>query len=171
MDNYRRSFSYKIKNFFITGKITTTERSVTDYNSIINDPNPLFLSNNIIMGENDLNSLGLGWYVLENWPPKIRWMGKKSIAYLTRTKETTMNIKLITYTDDLIVYISANNYKNAYNLKKSMWDTIKLQLNENEACHIIKIKIEVNKTWIPDKTFGNVDTRNLGVAVEKIWLT
>ena len=52
-----------------------------------------------------------------------------------------------------------------------MWYTIKLQLNENEACHIIKIKIEVNKTWIPDKTLGNVDTRNLGVAVEKIWLT
>ena len=87
MDNYRRSFSYKIKNFFLTGEIPITESPVTDYNSIINDPDPLFLSNNIIMGENDLNSLGPGWYVLESWTPKIRWMGKKSIAYLTRTKE------------------------------------------------------------------------------------
>lgn len=171
MDNYRLSLSYKIKNIFLKGKITTTERTVTDYNSIINDPNPLFLSDNIVMGENDLNSLGPGWYLLENWPPKIRWMGKKSIAYLIRTKETTINIKLITYNDDLILNILANNYVNTYNLKKSTWETIKLKLDENETCNIIQLKIEVSKTWIPDKTFGNVDMRELGVAVEKIWLT
>jgi anaerobic magnesium-protoporphyrin IX monomethyl ester cyclase len=170
MDNYRRSFSYKIKKFLINGKITQGYL-VTDYIPITNAPKPLLLSESVIMGENDLNSLGPGWYFVENWPPKIRWMGKKSFVYLKRTRETAINIKLITYADDLIVDISANNFKKAYNLKKSTWEIIKLKLPEIDTSNVIKLKIEVNKTWIPYKTFGERDIRELGVAVEKIWLT
>ena len=68
-------------------------------------------------------------------------------------------------------YISDNNNNKTYNLKQSKWNTITLKLNEYETYNIIKLKIKVSKTRIPDKTFGNEDTHELGVAVEKIWLT
>jgi len=73
-------------------------------------PREDLLDEEIVMGESDWDVLGPGWYDLENWPPKVRWTGKRATAYLRRDeKSKEICLKATTSFQGLVVWISAND--------------------------------------------------------------
>jgi radical SAM superfamily enzyme YgiQ (UPF0313 family) len=133
--------------------------------------NFLLLKNPIWMGVNDIGSLGKGWYHLENWPPaiRIRWTSKKAVAYLKNDTNGNNILKMKFFTNaDLEVSVLINNRLiKKEKTEKDKWQTFEGEI-DNEG--LLEVKIELNKTWIPEEIFHNGDKRKLGIAVEKIWI-
>ena len=40
------------------------------------------LPTHVLMGENDAHCLDGGWHEVEDWPPRVRWMGKRASLLL-----------------------------------------------------------------------------------------
>jgi hypothetical protein len=129
------------------------------------------LDEEIIMGENDWDVLGPGWYAVENWPPRIRWTGKLATAYLKGGKGAgQLCVRAMTGCEGLKLRVSAGNTKAEAELKSSQWTVLRLSLNDQKRDPRIKVEIEVNRTYVPDEIIKNGDMRSLGVAVQRIWL-
>jgi MoaA/NifB/PqqE/SkfB family radical SAM enzyme len=129
------------------------------------------LDDHIIMGVNDMGNLGKGWYHLENWPPaiKIRWTSKKAVAYLKNdTKGIILKMKFFTNADLEVNVFVNNSLIKKEKSEKDIWQILEGEIDGDER--LLEVKIELNKTWIPDEIFHNGDKRELGIAVEKIWI-
>ncbi len=142
----------------------------SDYFPINEPKNPEMLKNEIVMGDSDQGALGNGWYVLEDLPPKIRWTKKTASAFLKVNNGLKLCIKLITFCEAISVTIYANEHKIEHIITPSEWNTLEIPLNGADIRPILKVVIDVAHTWVPDEILKNGDKRQLGVAVEKIWL-
>jgi len=182
IEEYRRSRRYKIRKFIellpVVG-FSRALRGVRDYGEYADhDYRPVYkdeinfalLGNYIEMGVNDVGNLGKGWYHLENWPPtiRIRWTSKKAVAYLKNdTKGNILKVKFFTNVDlEVSVFVNNRLIKKAKS-EKDVWQTFEGEINNGG---LLEVQIELNKTWIPDEIFHNGDKRELGIAVEKIWI-
>ena len=130
------------------------------------------LNDHIVMGVNDVGNLGKGWHHLENWPPTpsigIRWTSKKAIAYL-KNDGRGKSVKIFFFTNadlEMKVFINGRLIKKE-KTEKEVWQTFEGEIDDDE---LLQVKIELDKTWIPDEIFHNRDKRKLGIAVEKIWI-
>lgn len=126
------------------------------------------ITDSIIMGKNDIGTIGNGWYDREDWPPIIRWTCRESIAYLENDKNCKY-IKIKFFTN---VELEIRIYVNNVLLKKVRSEKDKWQILEEGISNtgLLELKIELDKVWIPDEILKNGDTRNLGIAINKIWL-
>jgi radical SAM superfamily enzyme YgiQ (UPF0313 family) len=167
----KNSFLYTLKNY-IKGDFSFHQYQLLDYHPILKCPSIEILSTTIIMGNNELGVLGLGWYSLESWPEQIRWTGKKALAFLKKEPQSTkINFKIMSYFENLTFKISINGKRNIFHINTTDWRIYSVPLNgeKNKLC--LEIVIEINKTWTPaTHKFFNKDFRKLGVAVERIWI-
>ena len=149
-------------------KIADIEYRPTSKDDIIKS----LLNDCIVMGENDIGVIGDGWYPYEIWPPAIRWTSSKASAYLKFDEATTkLHIEVMTHCPNHEVKIHINKQcTNKFVLKAVEWQILTIELHELKSNDIIEIIIEVDKTWIPDTVLNNGDTRELGIAVRKIWI-
>jgi hypothetical protein len=129
------------------------------------------VKDHIVMGENDKGVLSGSWHRCENWPPIIRWTGKKSSAYLrTDNKSSKLFIKAITHYPNVYVDISVNRQSiKSFHFDSCEWKTLEIELPRLDR-NIVEIVIEIDKAWIPDDILKNGDIRRLGIAIHKIWL-
>jgi len=152
-----------VKNF---EKIGETEYTPTSIKDTIED----ILDDYIGMGVNDIGNLGKGWYHLENWPPAIgiRWTSKKAVVYLKTDKNgNTLKMKFFTNADlEVNVFVNNSLIKKVQS-KKDIWQILEGEIDDDR---LLEVKIELDKTWIPDDILHNGDKRELGIAVEKIWI-
>lgn len=169
LEGYRNSWMHNLRKNS-SGTLSLPVQCL-DYYPALEPPEEDMLDKGIVMGENDWDVLGPGWYAVENWPPKIRWSGKLATAYLKRGKETgQLCVRAMTGCEGLKLMISAGNTKAETELKSSQWAVLRLSLDDQKIDSCIKVEIEVDKTWIPNDSIKNGDTRSLGVAVQRIWL-
>lgn len=126
----------------------------------------------IVMGKNDLGVLGNGWYYRENWPPTIRWMGKKATAYLKADNYCNkLFIKAFTNFPNMKGQILIDKKQvSSFEMQEGEWKLLEADLPVFCKNEIIEVVIELENTWIPDKIIKNGDTRELGIAVNKIWI-
>jgi len=169
MDRHRNSRLHKLKRILSSNSSDSTH--LHDYFPAHEPPEKDILDREIVMGENDWDVLGPGWYAVENWPPKIRWMGKRAIAYLMGDQEAShLCIKTIAHCHEMKLKISVGDAVSEMELNSGQWTVLKAVLPGSDGDYFIKVDIELNKTWIPDETIKNGDRRELGVAVQRIWL-
>ena len=152
-----------VKNLDKIGELAYSPTSIED---TIKD----ILDDHIDMGVNDIGNLGRGWYHLENWPPtiKIRWTTKKAVAYLKSYKNGNI-LKMKFFTNaalEISVFVNNRLIKKEIS-EKGMWQTFEGKIEDDG---LLEIKIELNKTWIPNEILHSGDKRELGIAVEKIWV-
>ena len=142
-----------------------------DHFVALQPPDEEIMDKEIVMGENDWEVLGPGWYNLENWPPKIRWTGKKATAYLKNENNLNyLSIRLLTSIKEQNLEIRVNGRTaGSYLLDSPGWRSLKVPLDNLES-NLVKVDLEVKDAWTPDRILKNGDRRKLGVAVERIWL-
>jgi 2-polyprenyl-3-methyl-5-hydroxy-6-metoxy-1,4-benzoquinol methylase len=130
----------------------------------IRERHPEYTTNCMKMGENDLFHLKEGWYELENWPPNIRWTRGEASALLRKSKDDKFVIvRLCAHRKETAVLIKANRSEKKFAINWG-WHDLKVPLAEDE-----KEGLEVTiKTLTP--LLHDAWGKELGVAVEKIWL-
>ncbi len=168
LERYRNSFYYKIKKHFSRDFLHESEQIISDYIPYQGLEN--FLNSDIIMGQNDKGSLGEGWFSLENWPPLIRWTKKQSVSYLRLNNQKTLQIKLFTSIPEQKVTIYANEISKNFIVPSDVWTIVEMDINKVRKKNVLKVIIKT-QTWIPEKLLKTQDDRQIGVAVEKIWIT
>jgi hypothetical protein len=162
-----------IKRIMHRESLESVRNQKLDYFPVVGQITTETLCEDLIMGVNDYYSLGLGWHLLENWPPFIRWTEKKSIAYLKRSeKHSRLRVRLHAGIKSNLIFVYLNNGINSHkiNIMPPDFQTIELPLPEYDGHEGLTVAIKVEKTWIPDNFIKNGDKRSIGVAVEKFWL-
>ena len=79
-------------------------------------------------------------------------------------------IKAITYYPNINIDISINKqFIKKFSFGFAEWKILEVELPKL-GTGLIELIIETDKTWVPDKIMKNGDTRELGIAIHKIWL-
>ncbi len=137
--------------------------------------------NQIIIGDAEAFQLGPGWYDIENWPPLIRWTGRKATAFLYTSDriETKVNIRFHAGLKETTGHVLINGSKvddfllgasETKDLALPLPSAIREELNGSSA-HQIEVCLCVDNPFVPAQlTDQSTDRRELGVAVEKLWL-
>jgi anaerobic magnesium-protoporphyrin IX monomethyl ester cyclase len=165
---YRNSFCYKFKKFIFKIVFNELDSITSDYIPFQGTEN--YLENFILMGHNEKGVLGEGWWSLENWPPMIRWTKKRAIGYLKADTKKKLHITLFTGIPNQKVIIIANDISKKFSLLANTWTTVEMDINNSCRENVIRVVIET-QLWIPKNILKTDDDRQIGVAVEKIWLT
>ena len=135
------------------------------YQRIVND--------NIEMGVNDEAQLGAGFYKLECWPPSVRWTGPEASARLLADGHTRLGIRFYPGPARLgrqvsgTVTIDGVGYRFA--VEPGEWTELRFPLPPSTSGPIL-CNIQVDNPWTAKAVLGGPDTRDLGVAVQRIWL-
>ena len=45
-----------------------------------------------------------------------------------------------------------------------------LKSHQNTDTNIVEVELDLDWSWLPSEIHGGSDTRNLGVAVRRVWL-
>jgi hypothetical protein len=125
------------------------------------------------------NQLGFGWYEIE--AGTFRWMAKNAQVMLARPKRNTDSDKylllitgsaLVDYFQpkSLWVTISVNNKESAKRIIRRNGEfTIEFEF-EGILPDIIKVDIQLDQSFIPNKALKSKDTRELGLMINSIRL-
>ena len=75
-------------------------------------------------------SWGPGWYGLECWPPKVRWMGKRASAWLRGGDASNVHIRAHTVPEGIRLRVAANGREiGSVPLEPSRWMDVSLPLD------------------------------------------
>lgn len=170
LEDMKSSWIYRLKSRLLCR--SSAGSACGDYIPALKPPSEEILGEEIIMGESDWNVLGSGWYDLEIWPPMVRWTEKRATAYLRKGEGSReLCAKVSTSLPGLVVWIFVDDKRvGEFRLDTPGWEVLRVDLKDPGASGRLKVKIEVEKTWIPEDVVGNDDRRDLGVAVERIWV-
>ncbi len=129
------------------------------------------LVDHVKMGTNDTGVLGNGWYPPENWPPAIRWIGKNATVYLKANNHCDkLFIKSITPIPvNGQIFINKKPVK-IFEIRDHEWKLLEISLPGRYEREIIEVTIDLKTTWNPDKVMKNGDKRELGMAIQEIWI-
>ncbi len=136
--------------------------------------------NSIVMGDGEIFQLGSGWHGFENWPPAVRWTGREAVAFLKPLgDETTLSLRagagLVATRGEIWVQ---GQLAGTIALEPLQWQELSVPLPEPVRSAIqagalaeMEIHLQVDPPFIPAEVSpGSTDKRELGIAVERIWL-
>ena len=130
----------------------------------------------IQMGENEMGQIGRGWYDVESGPPSFRWTGEAAEFFLKRGGEQqlvvtahTDNPKLANGPITATVEVNGRDLE-TQQLQKGHWNNLYFDISTLGPADILRCKLKVSDTWVPQNGSGSTDTRRLGISVSRIWL-
>ncbi len=121
------------------------------------------------------SQLGRGIHRLEVWPPAIRWTGRESMFRLKRGKNhSRAAIRFYSGPKELdrpvTGRISTDGASAGFALEPDAWTTVSVQIPLAGEPGIIEVELDLDQSWSPAGLLGDADTRDLGVAVRRVWL-
>lgn len=122
------------------------------------------------MGDSDWDVLGTGWYALENGPPRFRWTERKATAYMRGHEGAAkLLIRSLTGPDGLELSVSVNRVASRKFIVGTNWTVLEVHL-KGVTSDILRVDLVAERSWVPDELLGNGDLRQLGVAIERMWI-
>ena len=121
------------------------------------------------------SQLGRGIHRMEVWPPAIRWTGRESMFRLKRGKSHSQAaIRFYSGPKELdrpvTGRISTDGASTGFALEPDTWATVSVQIPPAGEREIIEVELDLDQSWSPAGLLGGADTRDLGVAVRRVWL-
>ena len=127
----------------------------------------------VVMGENEDPQLGGGWYPRENWPPQVRWTSRDALVRLKYRGQETISISLFSGPKELNRTVTGAVYTNEVKypvaLAPGEWQELEFPVPP-DANKRLDVAFHWDEPWNPHEVLGSPDTRELGVAVHKVWL-
>jgi ABC-type polysaccharide/polyol phosphate transport system ATPase subunit len=132
------------------------------------------LPTHVLMGENDAHCLDGGWHEIEDWPPKVRWTGKRASLLLMPDGSATRLSMIAWCPQSALTPQSGRVYVDGrvvgkFDLPDANPRTFSFRLPQPNVNRTIKVTIEVQRTLIPAEAGLSEDRRELGVAVQEVW--
>jgi hypothetical protein len=130
----------------------------------------------ITMGRNEAGHLGRGWHGFEAAQPGFRWTTKEA-AFSLKGMDNCERITIRVRSDHPkvssgLVTIALNvdgQDLGAHRLDDDSWHALSFEI-PSEHNSVLRCRLKVSETWIPKEESSSTDSRELGVAVSKIWL-
>ena len=134
----------------------------------------------IVMGDADVFQLGSGWYECEVWPPVVRWTGRSATAFLrARRGDAQAACRAIAGPRAVSGSLRVNG-EDAGRFELAAGQTVDLVFRlpagvvggiDTGAATTLELRFEIDDPFVPAKeVFGARDSRELGIAVERVWL-
>ena len=140
------------------------------------------LPTHVLMGENDAHCLDGGWHEVEDWPPKVRWTGKRASVFLMPDGSASRLHIVAHCPQPALIPQSGRVYVDGrvvgrFELSDADPHTFSFRLPQpNTACpehgrrgKPVRVTIEVKRTLVPAEAGLGEDRRELGVAIQEIW--
>jgi MoaA/NifB/PqqE/SkfB family radical SAM enzyme len=127
------------------------------------------------MGEKDADHLSYGWYGLDNFPPKARWTKQKAAMFLMLQGKRSLFIEAVSHYPNIHQeptkgHIALNGeIIGDFSLNNHEWNILKFSLPKETANEREKVSISIENPWIPSKVVDSQDSRELGIAVHRVW--
>lgn len=129
------------------------------------------------MGFNEVGQIGRGWHDFESGGPGFRWTAKEAEFFL-KNSEGSQKIKLHARSDHpkaptglVRIALEVNGRElREDRLTDHSWHDLTFDLDREEAEKILHCRVKVSQTWIPKLETNTDDSRELGIAVSRIWL-
>ena len=125
------------------------------------------------MGESEEEFLGEGWHPVEDWPPAVRWMGRKATAFLTQdVARGTLVISACRpfHSESSATGTVRINGAEVTRFRVSGMDfeDIVIPLDPVISPARLQVELELEETFVPAVVGIDPDTRELGLAVREI---
>lgn len=129
------------------------------------------------MGFNEVGQIGRGWHDFESGAPGFRWTAKEAEFFL-KNSGGGQKIKIQARSDHpkvppglVTIALEVNGRKlKEDDLRDHSWHDLTFDLDGEEAEEILRCRIKVSPTWVPKLETDGKDSRELGIAVSRIWL-
>jgi SAM-dependent methyltransferase len=136
--------------------------------------------NHIVMGDADVFQLGPGWYECEDWPPVVRWTGRTAMAFL-RARRGEARVACRAHAGPAGVRGSLGvNGEPAGRFDLAAGESAELVFDlpdaviegiDTGAVTTLELRFDIENPFVPaTEILGSRDARELGVAVERVWL-
>lgn len=136
--------------------------------------------NVIVMGDADVFQLGPGWYECEDWPPVVRWTGRSATAFLrARRGEARAACRVHAGPRGVRGSLRVNGEQagrfdlaagQSAELVFGLPDAV-IEAIDSGAVTTLELRFEIDNPFVPATDIpGSRDSRELGVAVERVWL-
>lgn len=128
----------------------------------------------VLMGKNDEHCLDGGWHEVEDWPPKVRWMGKRASVFLMPEASSSRLSLIVWCPQPALIPQSGRVYVDSrvvgqFNLTSTEPQMFSFRLPRPNTDQPVRVTIEVTRTLVPAEAGLGEDRRELGVAVQEIW--
>ena len=126
------------------------------------------------MGDAPESQFGRGVFEKEVWPPAVRWTGAEAMFRLRRAGHNTAAIRFFSGPAGLHRPIAGELWVGGssarFRVEPGTWETLRLDLEATASEGEIELVLRVDLPWRPSEILGSADTRELGVAVRRVWL-
>ncbi len=129
----------------------------------------------MVVGENDEACLGDGWYAVEDWPPPVRWTGKRATLYLTAPPgATVLGLSLCrpNHRDEPLegrVLVDGEEV-GVIHTAVPHFTAFEYPIRLRAASRVVEVTIEVARVLVPAQEGASSDTRELGLVVREAWI-
>jgi MoaA/NifB/PqqE/SkfB family radical SAM enzyme len=128
------------------------------------------VEDHVTVGENDFRHLTTGWHHLEHVPDPIRWTSKASDFLIRSVDRRQLFVEAIVWGKDLVsgrVEVEGRDL-GSFRLKSNVWKALSFRLPRLSG-PVLKGRILIDETWTPAEEGLGGDTRQLGIAVRRIY--
>jgi SAM-dependent methyltransferase len=132
-------------------------------------------NHSVEMGVNGEAQLGEGFFKLESWPshPPVRWTAGSAWLKLLANGHSTLGIRFYSGPTQLgrpvTGSISVAGIAHRFSSAPAEWAELRFPLPAVETGPLL-IELEIDRSWVPREVLNIPDTRELGVAVQRVWL-
>jgi MoaA/NifB/PqqE/SkfB family radical SAM enzyme len=137
---------------------------------------PRDIEDHVTVGENDFQHLTAGWHALEHVPDPIRWTSKAADFLIRLGGHERLFVEAIVLGRDPMapsvrgsVEIEGRDL-GGFRVESNRWNVLSFYLPSALGGPIVQGRILMEATWVPaDEGLGD-DTRQLGIAVRRMWV-
>jgi hypothetical protein len=121
------------------------------------------------------SQLGRGIHRLEIWPPAVRWTERESMFRLrSMNGHRRAAVRFYSGPKDLnrpvTGRISAGGASATFVTEPDAWTTVSMEIPSGSEPGILEVELSLDQSWSPAKLQAGSDTRDLGVAIRRVWL-
>lgn len=137
---------------------------------------PRDAEDHVIMGENDFTHLVSGWYPLEHVPQPIRWTSKAADFLIRSGDRRSLLMEAAVWGEHaaerpISGWVEVNGQAlGRFRLGNDGWKVLWFPLPPDVARPVAQGRIVTERTWVPQDAGLGGDTRQLGIAVRRIWV-
>ncbi|HEU4768085.1 MAG TPA: class I SAM-dependent methyltransferase [Pyrinomonadaceae bacterium] len=128
----------------------------------------------LTMGVDDVGQVGRGWYEVETAEISFRWSQQAAQFYLRNNNATRVVLRARCAHPDVenkpvgVTLTINGNVIGTAKLSHHAWQNLSFDLRAGAT--ILNCEIAISSVWTPSRETSSSDSRQLGIAVHRIWL-
>ncbi len=127
------------------------------------------------MGVDDVGQIGRGWYDAESVEIGFRWSQQQAQFYLRNNGGGTRVVLRARCAHPKVDQVTVTLTVNGQSIEPAAlpdhsWHDLAFDLGSLPAKTVLSCEIEVSSVWVPSRETSSSDSRQLGIAVHRIWL-